>query len=48
MTMSSKLYDTMTGKVSYSERAKMAKVRIKDLVNRELPIDTKGYYPKVA
>lgn len=46
--MSQKLFSTMTGKVSISERAKMAKVRIKDLVSRELPIDTKGFYPKCA
>jgi len=48
LTATQKLYDTMTGKVSVVERAKMTKVRIKDLVSRELPIDTKGFYPKCA
>lgn len=43
-----KLYDTMTGKVDFSARAKMTKVTIGSLVNRELPIDTKGFYPKCA
>lgn len=47
-TLSNKLYDTMTGKVSMSERAKMSRVTISSLVNRELPIDTKGFYPKCA
>lgn len=43
-----KLFDTMTGKVDIRERAKMTRVTIKGLVSRELPIDTKGFYPKTA
>ena len=46
--LSQKLFDTMTGKVSMSERANMKRITIKSLVNRELPIDTKGFYPKCA
>ena len=46
--LSQKLFDTMTGKVSMSERANMKRITIKSLVSRELPIDTKGFYPKVA
>lgn len=42
------LFDTMTGKVDFASRAKMSRVTIKSLVSRELPIDTKGFYPKVA
>lgn len=44
--LSQKLFDTMTGKVSMSERANMKRITIKSLVSRELPIDTKGFYPK--
>lgn len=47
-TLGGQLYDIMTGQVDYEARAKMTKVRIKDLVSRELPIDTKGFYPKCA
>lgn len=47
-TLSQKLFDTMTGHIDLNERAKMSKVRICDLVGRELPIDTKGFYPKCA
>jgi len=47
-TLGSQLYDIMTGHIDYEARAKMTKVRIKDLVSRELPIDTKGFYPQVA
>lgn len=47
-TISQKLFDTMTGKVDWSTRAKMSRITIGSLVNRELPIDTKGFYPKTA
>ncbi len=43
-----KLFDIMTGKVDFSARAKMTRITIKDLVSRELPFDTKGFYPKCA
>ena len=43
-----KLFDMMTGKVDMSARAKMTRVTIDSLVSRELPIDTKGFYPKCA
>lgn len=46
--LSQKLFDTMTGKVDFASRAKMSRVTINSLVARELPIDTKGFYPKVA
>ncbi len=39
-----KLFDTMTGYVSMEARAKMKRITINDLVARELPIDTKGYF----
>lgn len=42
--MTDKLFKIMTGYVNNSDRAKMSRVTIKDLVTRELPIDTKGYY----
>lgn len=48
ITTSQKLFDIMTGKVSMSERANMKCITIKSLVSRELPIDTKGFYPKCA
>ena len=48
ITTSQKLFDIMTGKVSMSERANMKRITIKSLVSRELPIDTKGFYPKCA
>ena len=38
------LFSIMTGCVDSSDRAKMSRVTIKELVTRELPIDTKGYY----
>lgn len=43
-----KLYNIITGCVSYEARARMTRVTIKSLVSRELPIDTKGFYPKCA
>lgn len=43
-----KLFDIMTGKVSLVERVNMKRITISSLVSRELPIDTKGFYPKVA
>lgn len=43
-----KLFDIMNGYVSNEARAKMSRVTIKSLVSRELPIDTKGFYPKCA
>ena len=48
ITATQKLYDTMTGCVDFVSRAKMTKVTINSLVSRELPIDTKGFYPKCA
>ena len=45
-TMSQKLFDIMIGKIDYTSRAKMSRVTINCLVSRELPIDTKGFYPK--
>lgn len=43
-----KLFAIMTGHVSCEARAKMTRVTIGSLVSRELPIDTKGFYPKCA
>lgn len=40
--MTQKLFDTMTDKVDFTSRAKLSRVKIKGLVSRELPIETKG------
>ena len=40
----SKLYLIMTGYVSSETRKKMKRITVKELCNRKLPIDTKGYY----
>lgn len=41
-----KLSDILTGYVSNDIRAKMTKTTIESLVKREIPIDTKGYFPQ--
>lgn len=38
------LFKLVTGYVDNADRAKMTRTTIKDLVTKELPIDTKGYY----
>ena len=42
--MTDKLYKTITGYIDNSIRANLVRITIKDLVSRELPIDTKGLY----
>ena len=42
--LTSILFRIMTGYVDNADRAKMTRTTIKDLVTKELPIDTKGYY----
>lgn len=38
------LFKMVTGYVDNTDRANMTRTTIKDLVTRELPIDTKGFY----
>lgn len=42
--LTSILFRLVTGYVDNTARAKMTRTTIKDLVTRELPIDTKGFY----
>ena len=42
--LTSILFKQVTGYVGNTDRAKMTRTTIKDLVTRELPIDTKGFY----
>lgn len=42
--LTSILFKLVTGYVDNTARAKMTRTTIKDLVTRELPIDTKGFY----
>ena len=38
------LFKLVTGYVDNTDRAKMTRTTIKDLVTRQLPIDTKDFY----
>lgn len=42
--LTDKLYKVVTGYVDNSIRASIDRITIKNLVSRELPFDTKGYY----
>lgn len=42
--LTSILFKIVTGYIDNTDRANMTRTTIKDLVTRELPIDTKGFY----